>query len=101
MSKKPKKLDRAYFEKKKNPKYDDKNTLTECCGEPKDRDGLMKGNEDDWRLIEDHIEEHLRMYSSTKSVEPIFCKECGRFQQYLCEQDVHQTLGYRKKNVSN
>jgi len=101
VSKKPKKLDRAYFEKKKNPKYDDKNTLTECCGEPKDRDGLMKGNEDDWRLIEDHIEEHLRMYSSTKSVEPIFCKECGRFQQYLCEQDVDQTLGYRKKNVSN
>ena len=101
MSKKPKKLDRAYFEKKKNPKYDDKNTLTECCGEPKDRDGLMKGNEDDWRLIEDHIEEHLRMYSSTKSVEPIFCKECGRFKQYLCEQDVDQTLGYRKKNVSN
>ena len=101
MSKKPKKLDRAYFEKKKNPKYDDKNTLTECCGEPKDRDGLMKGNEDDWRLIEDHIEEHLRMYSSTVSVEPIFCKECGRFQQYLCEQDVDQTLGYRKKNVSN
>ena len=101
MSKYNKPIDRAYFEKKKNPKYDDKNTLTECCGEPKDRDGLMKGNEDDWRLIEDHIEEHLRMYSSTKSVEPIFCKECGRFQQYLCEQDVDQTLGYRKKNVSN
>ena len=101
MSRKPKKLDRAYFEKKKNPKYDDKDALTECCGEPKNRDGLMKGNKDDWKLIEDHIEEHLRMYSSTKSVEPIFCKECGRFQQYLCEQDVDQTLGYRKKNVSN
>ncbi len=47
MSRKPKKLDRAYFEKKKNPKYDDKHALTECCGEPKDRDCLMKGNKDD------------------------------------------------------
>ena len=101
MSKKPKKLDRAYFEKKKNPKYDDKNALTECCGEPKNRDGMMRGNKDDWRLIEEHIEEHLRMYSNVLSVTPVFCKVCGRFERYLCEIDVDQTLGYRRKNASN
>ena len=71
MGRRPNKLDRAYFEKKKNPKYDDKDAIMECCGEPKARNGMMKGNKHDWSLIENHIEEHLRMYSSTKSVEPI------------------------------
>ena len=28
MGRRPNKLDRAYFEKKKNPKYDDKDALT-------------------------------------------------------------------------
>ncbi len=101
MSKKNKKLDRAYFEKKKNPKYDDQESHTECCNQPKDRDGMMKGNKEDWKLIEEHVEEHLRMYSNVKSVTPVFCKECGRFQQYLTEIDVDQTLGYRRKNASN
>jgi len=101
MGRRPNKLDRAYFEKKKNPNYDDLDAVTKCCGEPKTKTGLMKGNKQDWKLIENHIEEHLRRYSSTLSVEPIFCKECGRFQEYLCEQDVDQTLGYRKKNDRN
>tara|TARA_B100001113_G_scaffold60980_1_gene46375 strand:- start:139 stop:444 length:306 start_codon:yes stop_codon:yes gene_type:complete len=101
MGRRPNKLDRAYFERKKDPKYDDLDAITECCGELKTQDSMMKGNKHDWQLIEKHIEEHLRMYSSTKSVEPIFCDECGRFQQYLCEQDVSQTLGYRKKNDRN
>ena len=35
---------------------------------------MMKGNKEDWRLIEDHVEEHLRMYSNVKSVTPVFCK---------------------------
>lgn len=101
MGRRPNKLDRAYFEKKKNPNYDDLDAVTKCCGEPKTKTGLMKGNKQDWKLIENYIEEHLRRYSSTLSVEPIFCKECGRFQEYLCEQDVDQTLGYRKKNDRN
>jgi len=101
MGRRPNKLDRAYFEKKKNPNYDDLDAVTKCCGEPKTKTGLIKGNKQDWKLIENHIEEHLRRYSSTLSVEPIFCKECGRFQEYLCEQDVDQTLGYRKKNDRN
>jgi len=101
VSKKNKKLDRAYFEKKKNPKYDDQESHTECCNQPKDRDGMMRGNKKDWKLIEEHVEEHLRMYSNVKSVTPVFCEECGRFLQYLTEIDVDQTLGYRRKNASN
>ena len=97
MGRRSNKLDRAYFEKKKNPKYDDNDALTICCGESKNDDGLRKGNKNDWRLIEEHIEEHLRMYPNVKSVEPKFCEECGRFLKYLCEIDVDQTLGYRKK----
>ena len=34
-------------------------------------------------------------------LEPIFCKVCGRFERYLTEIDVDQTLGYRRKNASN
>ncbi len=101
MAKKDKVLNRAYFEKKKNPKYDDQEAYTKCCNQIKERDHMMKGNKEDWKLIEDHIEEHLRMYSSVKSVTPVFCKVCGRFERYLIEIDVDQTLGYRRKNASN
>ena len=64
MSKKNKKLDRAYFEKKKNPKYDDQESHTKCCNQIKDGNHMMKGNKNDWKLIEEHVEEHLRMYSN-------------------------------------
>ena len=47
MGRRPRKLDRAYFEKKKNPKYDDKDALTICCGESKNDDGLRKDNKND------------------------------------------------------
>ena len=92
---KVRKLDRAYFEKKKNPDADE-NMYTKCCNEYKEG-GMFEGNKDDWELIETHIEKHLIDYPNVKSVEAKFCKECGRFLQYLCEIDVDQTLGYRKK----
>ena len=53
MSKKNKKLDREYFEKKKNPKYDDQEAYTKCCNQLKDGNHMMKGNKDDWKLIEE------------------------------------------------
>ena len=101
MGRRPNKLDRAYFEKKKDPKYDDQDAYTECCNQLKTGDHMMKGNKADWKLIEDHIEEHLRMYPNVLNVEPVFCKVCGRFQQYLCELDINRTQGYVRKNVSN
>ena len=101
MSKYNKPLDRAYFEKKKNPKYDDGDKLTKCCKKSKYQDTMMKGNKEDWKLIEDHVEEHLRMYPNVLSVTPVFCKVCGRFERYLCDIDVDRTLGYRRKDASN
>ena len=89
------KIDRKYFEKKKNPNADDE-MYTKCCKEYKEG-GMFKDNKDDWELIETHIEKHLTDYSNVKNVEPIFCEECGRFLQYLCEIDVNQTQGYREK----
>ena len=53
VSKYNKPLDRAYFEKKKNPKYDDGDKLTKCCKKSKYQDTMMKGNKEDWKLIED------------------------------------------------
>jgi|TARA_R100001015_G_C4464997_1_gene50595 hypothetical protein len=91
------KIDRAYFEKKKNPKYDDSENKTKCCGESKNHTSMMKGNKEDWKLIEGYIEQKLRDYSSTISIEPIFCDECGRFKQYISEIDVNQTSGYKEK----
>jgi len=46
-------IDRAYFEKKKNPKYNDDDKVTKCCGQSKYQDGMKKGNKEDWKLIED------------------------------------------------
>jgi len=97
VSKKPKKLDRAYFEKRKNPKYDDKDKVTECCGQSRYQDSMMKGNKKDWKLIEDYIERRLHEYSSTISITPIFCDKCKRFIEYKSEIDVNQTLGYKEK----
>jgi len=75
-------LDRAYFEKKKNPKYNDDDKVTKCCGQSKYQDGMKKGNKEDWKLIEDRIEQILHDYPNTISVTPIFCDECGRFKEY-------------------
>ena len=41
-------------------------------------------NENDWELIENHIEKHLFEYSSTEYITPVSCEVCGRFKQYLC-----------------
>tara|TARA_B100001778_G_C18403940_1_gene545507 strand:- start:111 stop:410 length:300 start_codon:yes stop_codon:yes gene_type:complete len=97
VSKYNKPIDRAYFEKRKNPKYDDGDKLTKCCNQSKYYNSMMKGNKEDWKLIEDYIEGKLNDYSNTISITPIFCDVCGRFREYKSIIDVNQTLGYRKK----
>ena len=101
MAKYNKPIDRAYFEKKKNPKYDDDEKMTKCCNQSKYHKTMMKGNKEDWLLIEDYIERNLYEYPNTISITPIFCDECGRFKEYKSVIDVNQTTGYRKKNESN
>ena len=63
-------LDRNYFKKKANPNAKKALELTECCGEDIDRE-----------LVE-YIESKLIEYSSTESITPISCTECGRFLKY-------------------
>ena len=90
MSKYNKPLDRAYFEKRKNPKYDDKDKVTECCGQSRYQDSMMKGNKKDWELIEEYIERKLYEYSNTVSITPIFCDECGRFKEYISKINLEK-----------
>jgi|TARA_R100000455_G_C6202728_1_gene72897 hypothetical protein len=83
-------LDRTYFEKKKNPKYNDDDKVTKCCGQSKYQEGMKKGNKEDWKLIEDKIEQILHDYPNTISVTPIFCDECGRFKEYKSAIDLEK-----------
>ena len=76
-------LDRNYFKKKANPKIKKGPQLTKCCGQDKDLDNLNVRSSEDWKLIEDKIEQILHDYPNTISVTPIFCDECGRFKEYI------------------
>ena len=87
-------LDRDYFKKKANPNAKKGSRITNCCGENEDRDGMNVTSIEDWKLIELHIEEHLRDYPKTISITPISCKSCGRFLEYKSVIDVDKTQGY-------
>ena len=58
-------LDRDYFKKKKNPNWDAKKKLTECCQQDIDHEVLNVFKKDDWKQIEDHIRQQLRDYPNT------------------------------------
>ena len=51
-------LDRDYFKYKDNPRKR-KTRLTDCCGVDEDHKGLNVNNEEDWKLIENHIQDSL------------------------------------------
>ena len=74
-------LDRDYFKYKDNPRKR-KTRLTDCCGIDEDYKVLNVNNEEDWKLIEEYIQDALNDKSSTESVTPISCKVCGRFLRY-------------------
>ena len=79
-------MDRNYFKEKKTGKIS-KGSHTKCCGQAKDRHILNKKKPDEWELIEQHCEDHLISYSSTKDITPICCKKCGRLIRYICTID--------------
>ena len=81
-------LDRDYFKYKDNPRKR-KTRLTDCCGIDEDYKVLNVNNEEDWKLIEEYIQDALNDKSSTESVTPISCKVCGRFLRY------ESTLNYK------
>ena len=81
-------LDRDYFKYKDNPRKR-KTRLTDCCGFDEDLVVLNVNNEEDWKLIEEHIQDILDDHSSTEAITPISCKVCGRFLRY------ESTLNYK------
>jgi hypothetical protein len=76
-------MDRDYFKEKKTGKKS-KGRYTVCCNHDKDRHILRKTKPEEWKLIENHCEDHLIRYSSTKDIKPICCKVCGRLIEYIC-----------------
>ena len=81
-------LDRDYFKYKDNPRKR-KSRLTDCCGLDEDHVVLNVNNEEDWKLIENHIQDVLSDHSSTEAITPISCKVCGRLLRY------QSTLNYK------
>ena len=81
-------LDRDYFKYKDNPRRR-KTRLTDCCGKDEDHKGLNVNNKEDWKLIEEYIEDSLTDHSSTETITPISCKVCGRLLRY------RSTLNYK------
>ena len=74
-------LDRDYFKYKDNPRKR-KSRLTDCCGLDEDHVVLNVNNEEDWKMIENHIQDVLSDHSSTEAITPISCKVCGRLLRY-------------------
>ena len=74
-------LDRDYFKYKDNPRKR-KSRLTDCCGLDEDHIVLNVNNEEDWKMIENHIQDVLSDHSSTEAITPISCKVCGRLLRY-------------------
>ena len=74
-------LDRDYFKYKDNPRKR-KTRLTDCCKLDEDHVVLNVNNEEDWKMIENHIQDVLSDHSSTEAITPVSCKVCGRFLRY-------------------
>ena len=90
---KDKVLDRAYFEKKKNQSMTIKEKYTKCCNQLKDNLMLKVIR---W-IDEDHIEEHLRMYSNVIGY-PVFWQVCGGLKISLWNR-CGSNISYRRKVV--
>tara|TARA_B100000287_G_scaffold161937_1_gene152761 strand:+ start:769 stop:1080 length:312 start_codon:yes stop_codon:yes gene_type:complete len=92
-------LDRDYFKKKENPTWDKGPKLTKCCKKPVDHEVLNVNKKEDWEIIENHIQNQLRDYSSTESITPVSCKVCGRLLEYISVLNENTwTAGYLRKN---
>ena len=74
-------LGRDYFKYKDNPRKR-KTRLTSCCGLDEDRVGMNVNNKEDWKLIEEYIQDSLTDSPSTETISPVSCKVCGRFLRY-------------------
>ena len=85
-------MDRNYFKYKDRPKKKNEAEFTPCCNQSVDHKVLNVNRKEDWEIIEDHIEENLRFYTSTESITPVSCKTCGRLLEYVSKlkDDKHR-----------
>ena len=74
-------LDRDYFKYRDNPRKR-KTRLTDCCSQDEDWEVLNVNEPEDWKLIEEYIEDSLADHSATETITPISCKVCGRLLRY-------------------
>ena len=91
-------IDRDYFKKKENPKWNAEKKVTPCCEQPIDEDFLFVNNKEHWEMIEEHIRQYLHDYSKTESVTPVSCEVCHRLLEYTTtlSENAH-TPGYLRK----
>jgi len=89
---KNKPLDRDYFKYKDRPKNKSEVDVTVCCNQSVDHKVSNVNNEEDWKSIEDYIEENLRFYTNTESITPVSCKTCGRLLQYISKLKGDKSL---------
>ena len=61
----------------------------ECGENPKNRSmgGLFKYKTEDMLMVREYMEEHLRSFSTHKSIKPIWCKKCQALLNYLIKLD--------------
>ena len=87
-----KKRDGTYVLKHKTKEAKEGDCI-ECGENPKNRayGGLYKYNTEDMLLVRDHMEEHLRMKSRHKSIEPIWCKKCQTLLRYAVVLDTKKS----------
>ena len=91
-------LDRDYYKKKDNPKWNAVQKLTPCCEQPVDHDFLFVNKKGDWEMIEEHIRQYLHDYPNTETVTPVSCEVCYRLLEYSCTlNEKAYTPGYLRK----
>ena len=85
-------MDRNYFKYKDRPKKKNEAEFTPCCNQSVDHEVLNVNRKEDWEIIENHIEENLRFYTSTESITPVSCKKCGRLLEYVSKLKDDKSL---------
>ena len=64
------------------------------CGENKKTrisGGMYRYNTEDMLMVREHMEEHLRMKSNHKSINPIWCKKCQALLKYAIVLDTKKS----------
>jgi|TARA_B110001454_G_scaffold147272_1_gene136731 hypothetical protein len=78
-----KQKDGSYVLKYKDKKVKQSGECVECGENPESRDLLYQYKADDMIQVRNHIETHLIMHHTHKSVTPEWCGTCKSLKKYL------------------